>query len=117
MPKLPETSLKSIRGIAKYFGLKIARPHPGSPDEVYDVDGRMAKIYVLYHGGDTVAKHVEGVDLALVRAGHDGEWLAILPARTIFELISDSKWRGKFPALQNSTTTESEGIDASEQQQ
>lgn len=100
---LPKCAFRSIRSCAQRFSVKITPPHPGAGQPLYAVGDRRATIKTAYHGGDSIVQHLQGADLAIVRAGADGDWYAVLPAQTLFELMQDAAL-----ARQNSLPSESE---------
>lgn len=86
---LSKKSLRSIKRIANNHDVQIIPPHAGAGQPLFTIAGHTARVGTLYHGGDSVAQHLEGADLAIVQCGAKGQWVAVLPAQILFDLFGN----------------------------
>lgn len=90
--QLGKTHWRSVRAAARHHAIEITPPHPGSGQALYEIAGRNATVKVAYHGGASILQHIAGnADIALVRAGKDGNWFVVVPARDFFGLLATSR--------------------------
>lgn len=88
MPRIKKT-VRAIAALVRKHGLSLSESKLGN---------RSIKIVVLYSGGESVSRLLGENEITFAKAGSKGEWIAILPAETLFSLLETEAAYGKFHA-------------------
>jgi hypothetical protein len=78
MPKPTKRAQKAIAAFAQKFGLKL----DGSK-----LSDREIRIHTLYAGGSRLRELLDSVDVAFAQLGAKGEWVVVLPAEKLMQLL------------------------------
>jgi len=71
-------ALRTIGALALKHSLSLKNTNLG---------GRNVRIHTLYAGGANLLHLTESVDIAFVQCGAGGNWLALLPAEALMQLL------------------------------
>jgi hypothetical protein len=78
MPNPTKRAQKTIAALAKNHGLALNGSKLGN---------RETRIHTLYAGGSRLRELLESVDVAFAQCGAKGEFVAILPAEKLMQLL------------------------------
>jgi hypothetical protein len=71
---------KAVRTLAQKFGLALSK-------DATKLGDRPIAITVLYSGGNSLARLLDGAKIAFAQCGSRGEWVAVLPAEELVKLL------------------------------
>lgn len=114
---LPITGV-SERNLINMFrarGFKLERPHPGAGTPLYNFEGRWIAAHIGWRGAEGLKRHFRGSDLAFVRDGADGKWLAVVGASELLDLMHDARKFRELRDQQESQAGSNDILNESEQ--
>jgi hypothetical protein len=78
MPNPTQRAQRAISGIAKRYGLALKNSK---------LADRHIRIHTLYGGGSRLEALLEDVEIAFAQCGAKGEFIALLPAEKLIQLL------------------------------
>lgn len=80
--KLSKKALIELTSLARTFALTADKNSLG---------GLPANVFEKYGGAKVLQKTLDRAELAAIKCGSEGDWLAVLPLKTLLGLISDAR--------------------------
>ena len=82
MPNPTKRAQKAVSALAKLYGLTLKDK---------SLSNRSLRIHTLYAGGSRLLGLLDSVDICFAQCGSKGNWVALLPAEKLMQVLETEK--------------------------